>query len=352
LNIQSPLLRWYQKHKRDLPWRRTHDPYAILVSEIMLQQTQVQTVIPYYERWLKAFPNFQTLARAPLNKVLKRWEGLGYYSRARNLHALAKAVMKLHKGHLPEDPDALRALPGIGRYTSGAILSIAFHKPFPLVDGNVMRVLSRAYAIREDIKEAETQKKFWALAEELVPKKEPGNFNQALMELGATICTPKNPHCPACPLKKMCLAYSQGIQNHLPVKGKAAPTPHHHIGAGVIWRGDRILISQRPLNGLLGGLWEFPGGKQEPGESLKQTVRREIAEELAIDVRVGKKLAEIDHAYSHFRITLHAHECTYVSGEPQTVGVRDWKWIRPQELRRFAFPAANQPIIDKILSKP
>lgn len=316
----------------------------------MLQQTQVQTVIPYYERWLKTFPSFEALAKTPLNKVLKLWEGLGYYSRARNLHALAKAVVKNHKGRLPNDPEALLALPGIGRYTAGAVLSIAFNERFPLVDGNVQRVFARLFAIREDIRLPKTQKKFWELAESLLPKQTPGDYNQALMELGATICVPRNPRCPECPVRKNCRARAFGIQNELPVKGKAAPTPHHHIGAGIIWHKDRILISQRPLNGLLGGLWEFPGGKQEPGESLKQTVQREIAEELAIHVRVGKKVAAVNHAYSHFKITLHAHECVYVSGEPQTIGVRAWKWIRPPELRRYAFPAANQPIIEKILA--
>ncbi len=346
-----PLLSWYRARKRDLPWRRTRDPYRILVSEIMLQQTQVRTVIPYYGRWLKAFPTFQTLAKAPINKVLKAWEGLGYYSRARNLHGLAKAVAKHHRGKLPSTFDELKALPGIGRYTAGAVLSIAFAKDYPVVDGNVMRVLARHFAIRRDIATPAAQHELWDLAARLLPHGRAGDYNQAVMELGATVCTPKNPSCPQCPVKRSCLARRQNIQNELPVKKKKGSTPHYNIGAGVVRHGGKILISQRPLNGLLGGLWEFPGGKNEPGESLKETVRREIQEELGIEVRVGKKLAAVDHAYSHFKITLHAHDCVYRSGKVQALGVRDWRWVRPQDLKRFAFPAANHPIIRKLLDK-
>ncbi len=317
----------------------------------MLQQTQVQTVIPYYNQWVKEFPSFAALARAPLNKVLKAWEGLGYYSRARNLHALAKTVAKQHRGKIPSTFEEIKALPGIGRYTAGAVLSIAFEKDYPVVDGNVMRVLARHFTIRKDITIPTTQRDLWELAERLLPRGRAGDYNQAVMELGATICTPKNPSCPKCPIKNTCLGRRLNIQHELPIKKKKDPTPHYDIGAGVVRHDGKILISQRPLNGLLGGLWEFPGGKKEPGESLKETVQREIEEELGIKVVVGKKLAEIDHTYSHFRITLHAHECVYQSGEVQALGVRDWRWVRPQELKRFAFPAANQPIIRKLLGK-
>jgi A/G-specific adenine glycosylase len=347
--LAPALLRWYPKHRRDLPWRKTRDPYRILVSEIMLQQTQVQTVIPYYRRWLIAFPDFQTLARAPLNQVLKLWEGLGYYSRARNFHALAKWVVKDYQGRLPDDEATLRSLPGIGRYTAGAVLSIAFRKSVPLVDGNVMRVFSRYFCIRKNISLPATQKTLWTVAEKLVPAGNPGDYNQALMELGATICTPRRPNCPRCPLKKNCKALRLGLQEKLPVKKKKERTPHFHIGAGVIWHQGKILISQRPLKGLLGGLWEFPGGKQEPGESLPETVRREIEEELGIQVEVGKKSAEVDHAYSHFKITLHAYHCAYKSGNVRALGVKAWRWVRPPELKKFAFPAADQPIIQKLL---
>jgi A/G-specific adenine glycosylase len=349
--FQQSILRWYRKHRRDLPWRKTRDPYRILVSEIMLQQTQVQTVIPYYHRWLRAFSTFQVLAKAPMNKVLKQWEGLGYYSRARNLHALAKTVMKQPLGHLPSTYEELKALPGIGRYTAGAVLSIAFRKPFPLVDGNVARVFSRYFGIRQDIALPKIQARLWTLASELVPPKNPGDYNQGLMELGATVCTPHTPDCPRCPLKNGCKAFRLNIQDKLPLKKKKTKSPHFHIGAGVIWHKGKILISQRPLKGLLGGLWEFPGGKQEPGESLRETVGREIKEELGIQVRVGRKIVEVDHAYSHFKITLHAHECLYQSGKVQSLGVMDWRWVHPHDLRKFAFPAANQPVIRKLLDR-
>ena len=346
------LLGWYRLHRRSLPWRATRDPYRILISEVMLQQTQVQTVIPYYGRWLKAFPSFETLAAAPLDKVLKQWEGLGYYSRARNLHALAKAVVGCYHGRLPENAADLRSLPGIGRYTMGAVMSIAFQKPVSLVDGNVARVFSRYFGIQKDISLAATQKNLWVLAEKLIPQKHPGDYNQAVMELGATICTPRAPDCPRCPLRATCKARRLGLQHILPIKKKKLPTPHFHIGAGVIWHHGKILISQRPLKGLLGGLWEFPGGKQEPGESLRGTVRREIQEELGIKVDVGRQLAEVNHAYSHFKITLHAHHCTYRSGKVQALEVMNWRWVRPEELKKFAFPAANQPVIQLLTLPP
>ncbi len=317
----------------------------------MLQQTQVKTVIPYYRRWVKTFPTFRDLGKAPLNKVLKQWEGLGYYARARNLHALAKIVARRHGGKLPCTPEELRALPGIGRYTAGAVLSVAFLKDFPVLDGNVMRVLARHCALRKDSAQTATRRELWELAERLLPRGKAGDYNQALMELGATVCTPGHPLCGRCPLRLTCLAFRKNIQDQLPMKKKASPTPHYDIGAAVIRRDGNILIAQRPLKGLLGGLWEFPGGKRELGESLKDTVRREIREELGIEIAVGKILARVDHAYSHFKITLHAHDCVYRSGKVRALGVRAWRWVKPSELGRFAFPAANQPVIQKLLGR-
>jgi A/G-specific adenine glycosylase len=348
-SFQKTLLKWYDANKRPLPWRQTRDPYRILVSEIMLQQTQVDTVIPYYHRFLKTFPTFKALAKAPLGKVLKHWEGLGYYSRARNLHALAKAVCKKHGGKLPSDPEALRALPGIGPYTAGALLSIAFNKDYAVLDGNVERVLARRLGLTHDLRSTVARKALWALAESMVPQGRAGDYNQAVMDLGATICTPKNAKCDICPTHESCVAKDKQLVDAIPFKKKSKAIPHYQIGVGVVRKGNQLLISQRPLNGLLGGLWEFPGGKQEPKESMKDCVRREIAEELGIKVSVGSKLAEIDHAYSHFKITLHAHECFYVSGEPQAIGCRAWKWVKPAQLKNFAFPAANQPIIQHLL---
>jgi A/G-specific adenine glycosylase len=350
-SFQQSLLKWYAANHRKLPWRETRDPYRIWVSEIMLQQTQVDTVIPYYHRFLKAFPSFKALAQAPLGKVLKLWEGLGYYSRARNLHALAKTVHRKYGGQLPSDPEALRALPGIGPYTAGAILSIAFNQDRAVLDGNVERVLARRKGWTHDLRTAEARKASWALAESLVPKGKAGDYNQALMDLGATICTPHNPSCDTCPTHAGCIGRNRRLTDVIPLKRKTKTLPHHQIGAGVIWKKDRILISQRPLNGLLGGLWEFPGGKQEKGESISHCIEREIREELGIRVKAGRKLADVDHAYSHFKITLHIHECRYLSGDPKTLGCRAWRWVKPSQLKNFAFPAANQPVIRQIQSK-
>jgi A/G-specific adenine glycosylase len=348
--FQSSLLHWYQTHKRDLPWRRTNDPYRILVSEIMLQQTQVETVIPYYLRFLKTFPSFRALAKAPLGRVLKLWEGLGYYSRARNLHALAKTVCREHNGRLPNEPAALRELPGVGPYTAGAILSIAFKQDYAVLDGNVQRVLARQAGWTHDLRTTEAKKSLWTLAQSFLPHGKAGDYNQALMELGALVCTPQTPRCGACPVSSQCQARKQNKVNQIPFKPKAKVLPHYQIGAGVIWKGEKLLISQRPYNGLLGGLWEFPGGKREASESMPDCVRREIQEELGVRVKVGPRMAKIDHAYSHFKITLHAHYCRYISGIPQPTGCRAWRWVRPAELGKYAFPAANQPIIHTILT--
>jgi len=349
-SFQKNILRWFRTHKRDLPWRRTRDPYRILVSEIMLQQTQVDTVIPYYRRFLKTFPNFKMLAKAPVGRVLKLWEGLGYYSRARNLHTLARTVCRKHNGQLPSDPAALQELPGIGPYTAGAILSIAFNQDYAVLDGNVQRVLARQMGWTHDLRTTEAQNSSWALAQSLVPHGNAGNYNQAVMELGALICAPQNPRCGACPVRSRCRARNQNKVNQIPFKPKTKVLPHYQIGAGVIWKGDKLLISQRPFNGLLGGLWEFPGGKQKSSESIERCVEREIKEELGVRVAVGPSLAEIDHAYSHFKITLHAHHCRYLSGTPKAIGCRAWRWVSRSQLNNFAFPAANQPIIRQLLS--
>jgi len=332
-------------HRRDLPWRRTRDPYRILVSEIMLQQTQVRTVLPYYGRFLRAFPSFRALARTPLNRVLKLWEGLGYYSRARNLHALAQEVVRRHGGRLPAEEHALRSLPGIGPYTAGALLSIAFNQDYPLVDGNVQRVLARCAAIRSDLRRSGTQKRLWKLAAALLPEGRAGDFNQALMELGALVCLPHRPLCGECPVRRNCAAFATNAQACIPFKSPSKPRPHYDIGAAVIRHQRKILITQRPLKGLLGGLWEFPGGKLEKGETLEECVAREIHEELGIQIVVGPKITAVRHAYSHFHITLHAFDCRFRSGRIHARGVADWRWVRPQDLKRFAFPAADQPMI-------
>ena len=346
--IRRSLLAWYRKHQRDLPWRRTQNPYAIWVSEIMLQQTQVATVIPYYRRFLKSFPTAKKLAAAREQTVLKAWEGLGYYSRARNLHQAAKRIVSDFAGTLPANAEELHRLPGIGRYTAGAIASIAFGLDEPVLDGNVVRVFCRVFLIRKNPKETPVHKKLWTIAQELLPKGKASLFNQALMDLGATVCTPKNPHCDLCPLKKHCKARAKNLQESLPTKAKTVPVPHYDIGAGVIWKGKKILVAQRKPEGLLGGLWEFPGGKREKKESLKHCVAREIREELQVNVKVVRLLKTVRHAYSHFRITLHAFECEYVSGRPKAIGCSSWKWVTLDEMDDYPFPRANQKILEAL----
>jgi A/G-specific adenine glycosylase len=349
--VQEALLDWFARNACDLPWRRTRDPYAIWVSEIMLQQTRVQAVVPYYERFLQRFPTVQRLARARIDTVLKLWEGLGYYSRARNLHDAAREIVARFGGHLPATREELLMLPGIGRYTAGAIASIAFGRREPLVDGNVTRVLCRIFRISDSPKDAAVQARIWSLAEDLVPEGRAGQFNQALMELGREVCQPRHPSCAQCPVSHLCDARRHNEQDSLPTRAPKKRLPRHVVAVGVIYHEGRILIDKRKPEGLLGGLWEFPGGKKRREESLAATVRREVREELAIVVRVGRLLAVVDHAYSHFRVRLHAFECTYVSGTPRCITCADFKWVRPADLRRYAFPAANHRIIAVLRSE-
>ncbi|MCA9970030.1 MAG: A/G-specific adenine glycosylase [Anaerolineales bacterium] len=358
--IAEALLAWWDAGHADWPWRRTRDAYAIWVAEVMLQQTQIATVIPYYARWMARFPTVADLAAAPLDEVLKLWEGLGYYSRARNLHAAARTVVAEHGGRLPETAVGLLRLKGIGRYTAGAIASIAFGEPAPVLDGNVIRVLTRLFDVPEDVTLAATKTRLWRLAAELVPAERPGAYNQALMELGQQICVPAKPACLLCPLAAHCRARQRGTQLERPVRPPRRRTPHYDVVAGIIWANGacgaperrsataRFLIAQRPLDGLLGGLWEFPGGKQEAGETLPQALQREIWEELRLRIEVGAHVTTVRHAYTHFRITLHAFHAVHVAGEPQHVGVADHAWVTLAELERYAFAVTDQKIIARL----
>lgn len=330
------------------------DPYRVWISEIMLQQTRVETVIDYFNRWIEKFPNIAALALADQQEVLKAWEGLGYYARARNLHKAAQQVVNNHGGVLPEDRSALLKLRGIGEYTVGAILSLAFAKPEPILDGNIKRVFSRLADIDTPIEERATLKVFWQMARDLVkvaPAGDAGVVNEALMELGATLCTPQSPRCLLCPLIDHCAAAANGTQAQRPVTLPKKKTPHYDVAAGVIWQGapfqSRFLIAQRPPDGLLGGLWEFPGGKLEATDAdLPACLRREIDEELALQIEVGEQFTTVKHAYTHFRITLHTFHARHLAGEPQTLGVADWRWVTLAELSEFPFPVTDQKIIE------
>ncbi|TAD73597.1 MAG: A/G-specific adenine glycosylase [Oscillatoriales cyanobacterium] len=348
--LQRSLLDWYDRQGRDLPWRKPPDvldPYRVWVSEIALQQTQVKTVLPYYYRWFDRFPTIADLARADQQAVLKAWEGLGYYSRARNLHRAAQIVMERHGGQFPQTLAEAIALPGIGRTTAGGILSSAFNLPLPILDGNVKRVLARLIAL--PLPPAKALDRLWAASEAVVSFDRPRDMNQALMDLGATVCTARKPACLVCPWMAYCQAYHTDRQQQIPVSEPKAPIPHKVIGVAVIRNeAGQILIDRRPAEGLLGGLWEFPGGKVEPNESIADCVRREIREELGIEIAVGEELIVVDHAYSHFKVSLHVHLCQHVSGEPQAIECDEVRWVTLDEINQFPFPKANTTIIEAL----
>lgn len=342
------LLEWYARHARQMPWRDHPDPYAIWVSEVMLQQTQVETVIPYFQRWMVRFPDIKSLARASLQEVLSEWEGLGYYSRARNLHRAARILMAENNGRLPDETKALRQLPGIGRYTAAAIASMAFGKDEAALDGNIRRVLARVFDVQLPAGSNAGERRFWELAKENLPPGRAGDYNQAMMDLGATICTPRQPDCENCPLMNLCKAYELGLQEQRPVKKPKPRLPHHTVTAAVIQRNGNVLIAQRPQNGLLGGLWEFPGGKLKAGEDLPSALRREILEELGVEITVGGPLGVYRHAYTHFRVTLHAFQCRLDSGKPRALEHMQIKWIPVQDLSDFPMGKLDRQIANRL----
>ncbi|PSO50622.1 MAG: A/G-specific adenine glycosylase [Cyanobacteria bacterium SW_9_44_58] len=346
--LQRSLREWYQGQGRQLPWRQTSDAYAIWVSEIMLQQTQVKTVIPYYHRWLKEFPDIATLAHSSLQSVLKNWEGLGYYARARNLHRAAQQLVNDYQGTFPDELAAVLSLPGIGRTTAGGILSAAFNQPISILDGNVKRVLARLVGLQTPPQKATNY--LWQVSDTLLDQNHPREYNQALMDLGATLCTSKQPGCLLCPWRDCCQAFQQNLQTEIPMREPSSPIPHKQIGVAVIWNDQgNILIDRRPQEGLLGGLWEFPGGKIEENESVETCIKREIAEELGITVEVTEHLVTINHAYTHFRVTLNVYHCQYVDGDPQLLECEEIRWVKPEQLSAFPFPKANTKIIDAIV---
>ncbi|UXE61088.1 MAG: A/G-specific adenine glycosylase [Woronichinia naegeliana WA131] len=349
--LRRSLLQWYRKEGRDLPWRQTNNLYAIWVSEVMLQQTQVKTVIPYYQRWLQLFPTVTALAQADLQTVLKAWEGLGYYARARNLHQAAKKIIEHHDGLFPEQLTEVLALPGIGRTTAGGILSAALNQSLAILDGNVKRVLARLIALPVPPNDALDQ--LWSLSETLLDPWQSRDFNQAIMDLGAIVCTRSQPRCSHCPWQSHCQAYNKGIQTQLPLRKMSAPLPHKRIGVAVVINDqNQILIDRRPPEGLLGGLWEFPGGKIEANETVEDCIKREILEEIGIEITVGKSLITIDHAYTHFRVTLYVHLCQYVSGTPRAIECEEVRWVTLEAIDSFPFPKANTQIIAALKALP
>jgi len=312
----------------------------------MAQQTRIATVVPYYESFLRRFPDVESLAAAPLDDVLKAWEGLGYYGRARTLHRAAAMVRERYGGRLPADPAALRTLPGVGPYTAGAISSIGFGHPEPAVDGNVRRVLCRVHDLSD-----ESPTRLDALARQWIGHAggDAATLNQALMDLGGAVCIPRRPSCGECPLAGECLARQRGTVSKRPRPRRRAPLPHHDIAAALVWRGAMLLIARRPKEGLLGGLWEFPGGKVEAGETPAEAARREVHEEMGLEVEILASAGEVRHAYSHFRITLHLFHARWLSGEPTRAPGGPPRWVRPVELESYAFPAANHAVIERLV---
>ncbi len=359
------LVAWSDAHQRDLPWRSApagaRDPYAVWISEVMAQQTRLEVVAGYYTRWMARFPTITALAQADLQDVLKQWEGLGYYARARNLHKAAQAIVAHHGGRLPVSREELLALPSVGPYTVGALRSIAFNAPEPLLDGNVKRVFSRLEDISEPVDDSAVEARLWQLATTLVEAAGPGNAgacNEAVMELGALVCVPRRPRCPLCPLAHLCRARANGTQAARPVKRPRRRTPHYDVAAGVIWQAEPwrspLLLAQRPPEGMLGGLWEFPGGKLEPQDAdLPACLRREIREELDIEIEVvnAAPIVSVRHAYTHFRITLHAFHARHISGAPRPVGCAGWHWVELHELDAYPLPVTDRKVLAALRSE-
>lgn len=338
------LLSWYDRHRRDLPWRRSQDPYAILVAELMLQQTRVEAVIPYYDRWMKSLPTLRALAASNEEDVLRLWEGLGYYRRAHNLLALAKQVVREHQGRLPESAAELERLPGVGRYTAAAVAAIAFNRNEIALDGNLRRVLSRWLDYEGNPRSPQGERMLRQGAQPLLGRGRPGDINQALMDLGATTCLPRQPHCDACALVASCRARRRGTQEERPLRMASKTIPTRLAAAGVIWRQGKVLVARRPRHKLLGGLWEFPGGKAEGDESIDQTLKRELREELDVEVIIKEPIGQFSHAYTHFRIEVVAFACRLAKGEPKPLEHTQLAWRRPAELARLPMGKIDRSI--------
>ncbi|WP_226659729.1 A/G-specific adenine glycosylase [Pseudalkalibacillus hwajinpoensis] len=344
--FQKDLISWFKKEQRTLPWRENKDPYRVWVSEIMLQQTRVDTVIPYFERFMRLFPTVEALAEAEEADVLKAWEGLGYYSRARNLQSAVREVAESYKGIVPNHPKKISDLKGVGPYTAGAILSIAYGIPEPAVDGNVMRVLSRIIGIWEDIAKPSARKTFEEVTRRIISNDDPSSFNQGMMELGAIVCTPRSPSCLLCPVQEHCRAFAEGSQEELPIKSKKkAPRP---VPIAVIALKDysgKFLIRQRPETGLLASLWEFPNVELSEGGLKEDQIKKHLRDEYEIDVEIEKELASFNHIFSHLKWQLTVYEGSY-QGE---MASKQFKMVDKNELQKFAFPVAHQKITQLIL---
>ncbi len=353
--IAERLTAWQAEALRDLPWRGrpagARDPYAVWVSEVMAQQTRLSVVVDYFNRWMARFPTLEALAGADQQEVLKLWEGLGYYSRARNLHVAAQIVAAEFGGELPRTRAELLTLPGIGEYTAGAILSLAFGLPEPILDGNAKRVISRLWDVDGRLDLSSTTRQLWDLSGQMVEAaSRPGAMNEGLMELGALVCRRRSPLCEACPVRRYCLAHRRGVQDERPVRAPGQRVPHVEFAAAIIWEDvpgqSQFLISQRPEKGLLGGLWSFPNGAREADdEDLRACLRRVVRQDLDVALEVGERAATVAHAFTHFSMTLTAFHARISAGRPQAVGVADWRWTSLDEIETFPCPVPDRKII-------
>ncbi|HID76554.1 MAG TPA: A/G-specific adenine glycosylase [Planctomycetaceae bacterium] len=335
---------WYAGHRRDLPWRRSGDPYRVWVSEVMLQQTQVATVRRYFDRFVESLPTVEALARADEAQVLRLWEGMGYYRRARQLHQAARIVVAEHGGVLPQDAQALRRLPGIGPYTAGAILSFAFDARQPILEANTRRLFSRLLAYRGDPTSADGARLLWAMAEAVLPRRDVGAFNQALMDLGGQVCTPRAPRCPDCPVASLCQARAEGVQAQIPpARRRVAMTDRHEVAVLVRRRG-RVLVVRYSVSGRWAGLWDFPRFELEPeGEDgVADQIRRHVALQTGVVVEPGRHLTTIRHGVTRFRIRLDCYEARYVSGPAGSERPAPCRWLTAAQLARYPLHATGR----------
>jgi len=348
--FRGDLLDWFAVHRRSLPWRINRTPYRVWVSELMLQQTRVDQATPYFLRFVKKFPSVRSLAAASRADVLKAWEGLGYYRRAAHAHETAKQIVAQHDGLFPDTYAGLLALKGIGPYTAAAVASLAYGLDHAVLDGNVIRVMTRVLAVSDVSDQPSVRKKLQATLDHLLPPGRAAAFNEAMMEVGALVCLPASPRCDQCPLAPICQARKQGRPTDYPVRKARNKIPHRHVGAGIIINDQGlILIARRKDEAMLGGLWEFPGGGVEHGESIEECIRRELKEELGIDTRAGPHLVTVHHAFSHFTMDLHAHWVRIVRGSPRAIGCSEIAWAKPGRIGDYALPRADQKIRQAIL---
>ncbi|MHB1354599.1 MAG: A/G-specific adenine glycosylase [Anaerolineae bacterium] len=346
--IAQRLIEWYEREHRTLPWRDTTDPYHIWVSEVMLQQTQVVTVVPYYLRFLTRFPTVAVLAEASLDDLLVQWRGLGYYSRARNLHKAAKLICERYGGQVPDTLSALRALPGIGDYSAGAILSIAFGRDIVAIDGNVRRVLCRLFNYAGNPLESAGKRVMHDYAQALLPIGHAGTYNQAMMELGATICSVTSPHCPECPLTADCVSKALGVQEERPLVTRRNPLPRRYNVSALVARDGRYLLVRRIPRGLLGGLWELPGGELQTDEDHAPGLQRILAAHLGIQATVGEQFTTLQHTYTHFLSCISVYYCN-ITGTPLPAQIWDAaRWISPDELAGYGLTGVTVKVLRTI----